>query len=274
MVGIIASLVVSYARARAEGLGLDCKVGIAQRAERILLLGIPPLLFGAGPGSIYLQVIVVLLTVWRSSPLSSASCTCTARPTRRIWQGCRTGSSPAARHTSGKEVRVADKGARPIAKAEGKLGVLTVGLGAVAIDVHRRRRELARKGIAQAVSARSPSWRTIRLGKRTDGRTPLIKDFVPLASLDDLVFGAWDPIPDNAYEAALKCGVLDKHEHVEPIAGLPQGHQADAGGVRPQLREAARGHQRQGRQDASGSRPRRSGRTSASSRRRTTAAGW
>jgi CDP-diacylglycerol--glycerol-3-phosphate 3-phosphatidyltransferase len=62
MVGIIASLVVSYARARAEGLGLDCKVGIAQRAERILLLGIPPLLFGAGPGSIYLQVIVVLLT--------------------------------------------------------------------------------------------------------------------------------------------------------------------------------------------------------------------
>jgi CDP-diacylglycerol--glycerol-3-phosphate 3-phosphatidyltransferase len=63
MVGIIASLVVSYARARAEGLGLDCKVGIAQRAERILLLGIPPLLFGAGPGGIYLQVIVVLLTV-------------------------------------------------------------------------------------------------------------------------------------------------------------------------------------------------------------------
>ncbi len=63
MVGIIASLVVSYARARAEGLGLDCKVGIAQRAERILLLGIPPLLFGPGPGGIYLQVIVVLLTV-------------------------------------------------------------------------------------------------------------------------------------------------------------------------------------------------------------------
>ena len=63
MIGIIASLVVSYARARAEGLGLDCKVGIAQRAERILLLGIPPLFFGAGPGGIYLQVIVVLLTV-------------------------------------------------------------------------------------------------------------------------------------------------------------------------------------------------------------------
>ena len=59
---------------------------------------------------------------------------------------------------------------------------------------------------------------TIRLGKRTEARTPLIRDFVSLASLDDLVFGAWDPIPDTAYEAALKCGVLDKHEHIEPIA--------------------------------------------------------
>ena len=59
---------------------------------------------------------------------------------------------------------------------------------------------------------------TIRLGKRTDNRVPLIKDFVPLADLDDLVFGAWDPFPDNAYEAALKRGVLDRHEHLEPIA--------------------------------------------------------
>jgi len=63
MVAILSSLVVSYARARAEGLGLDCKVGIAQRAERLLLLGIPPLLFGAGPGGINLQVIVALLTL-------------------------------------------------------------------------------------------------------------------------------------------------------------------------------------------------------------------
>jgi myo-inositol-1-phosphate synthase len=49
---------------------------------------------------------------------------------------------------------------------------------------------------------------TIRLGKRTDNRSPLIKDFVPLAGLDDLVFGAWDPIPDDAYQAAIKAGVL------------------------------------------------------------------
>ena len=45
---------------------------------------------------------------------------------------------------------------------------------------------------------------TIRLGKRTEGRAPLIRDFVPLAALDDLVFGAWDPIPDDAYTAALR----------------------------------------------------------------------
>jgi myo-inositol-1-phosphate synthase len=59
---------------------------------------------------------------------------------------------------------------------------------------------------------------TIRLGKRTENRSPRIREFVPLAHLDDIVFGAWDPFPDNAYEAAMKCGVLDRHEHIEPIA--------------------------------------------------------
>ena len=116
---------------------------------------------------------------------------------------------------------MADKGARPIAKAEGKLGVLTVGLGAVA-STFIAGVELARKGIAKPYGSLT-QLATIRLGKRTDGRSPLIKDFVPLASLDDLVFGAWDPIPDNAYEASLKCGVLDKHEHVEPIAAFLKG---------------------------------------------------
>ncbi len=116
---------------------------------------------------------------------------------------------------------MADKGARPIAKAEGKLGVLTVGLGAVA-STFIAGVELARKGMAQPYGSLT-QLATIRLGKRTDGRTPLIRDFVPLASVNDLVFGAWDPIPDNAYEAALKCGVLDKHEHVEPIAGFLKG---------------------------------------------------
>ena len=106
--------------------------------------------------------------------------------------------------------------ARPIAPAEGKLGILTVGLGAVA-STFIAGVELARRGIAKPYGSLT-QLATIRLGKRTDGRSPLIKDFVPLARLEDLVFGAWDPIPDDAYEASLKCGVLDKHEHVEPIA--------------------------------------------------------
>ena len=63
MVAILASLLVSYARARAEGLGLDCKVGIAQRAERILLVGVASLIFGAGPGATLLLGIVALLAL-------------------------------------------------------------------------------------------------------------------------------------------------------------------------------------------------------------------
>ena len=63
MVAILSSLLVSYARARAEGLGLDCKVGIAQRAERILGLGLASLLVGAGPRGIVLEAIVALLAV-------------------------------------------------------------------------------------------------------------------------------------------------------------------------------------------------------------------
>ncbi|MBI2767192.1 MAG: inositol-3-phosphate synthase [Chloroflexi bacterium] len=93
-----------------------------------------------------------------------------------------------------------------------------VGLGAVA-STFISGVEHARRGTARPIGSVTQMG-TIRLGKRTENRAPLIKDFVPLADLNDLVFGAWDPIPDNAYEAALKCGVLDKHEHVEPIAGF------------------------------------------------------
>ena len=57
----------------------------------------------------------------------------------------------------------------------------------------------------------------IRLGSRTDEKTPLIKDFVPLVGLEDLVFGTWDPISDDGYESAVKAGVLDKSIHLEPI---------------------------------------------------------
>src|SRR5437867_12924936 len=63
---------------------------------------------------------------------------------------------------------------------------------------------------------------TSRLGKRTEKRSPKIKEFVPLTDLQDLVFAAWDPIPDDAYGAARKAGVLDT-PHPEPIADFLKG---------------------------------------------------
>jgi len=108
-------------------------------------------------------------------------------------------------------------GAHAIAPAEGRLGVLMVGLGAVA-STFVAGVELIRRGNGLPIGSLTQMG-TIRLGKRTENRMPLIKDFVPLAGLDQLVFGAWDPIPDNAYAAAIKCGVLDRFTHIEPVAG-------------------------------------------------------
>ena len=109
---------------------------------------------------------------------------------------------------------------RPVAPATGKLGVLLVGLGAVATTFIAGV-EASRRGIGKPIGSLSQMG-TIRLGKRTESRSPLIKDFVPLANLEDLVFGAWDPIPDNAYTAAIKAGVLDKFEHLNPIRDFLQ----------------------------------------------------
>ena len=105
---------------------------------------------------------------------------------------------------------------RPIASAEGKLGILLVGLGAVATTLIAGV-ELTRQGLGSPIGSLTQMG-TIRLGKRTEKRTPLIKEFVPLVDIENVVFGAWDPIPDNAYEAARKCGVFERHEHIEPIA--------------------------------------------------------
>ena len=110
---------------------------------------------------------------------------------------------------------MADTTARQIAPARGKLGVLTVGLGAVA-STFIAGVENIRRGKAAPIGSLTQMG-TIRLGKRTEARAPLIKDFVPLANLDDMVFGAWDPVPDDGYESCLHCGVLDRHEHIEPI---------------------------------------------------------
>ena len=99
--------------------------------------------------------------------------------------------------------------------ATGRLGILTPGLGAVATTFIAGV-ELARRGLGRPIGSLTQMG-TIRLGKRSEARTPRIQEFVPLAELDDLVFGAWDPIPDDAYQAARKAGVLDRHEHLEPI---------------------------------------------------------
>jgi len=103
-----------------------------------------------------------------------------------------------------------------VAPAEGKLGVLTVGLGAVASTLMAGV-ELVRRGQGEPIGSLTQLGH-IRLGKRTEGRNPLIKDVVPLAGLDDIVFGAWDPFPDDAYTAAMRAGVLEPGRHLESVA--------------------------------------------------------
>ena len=105
---------------------------------------------------------------------------------------------------------------RDIATADGRLGVMLPGLGAVA-STFIAGVENARRGTATPIGSLTQMG-NIRLGKRTDERSPLIKDLVPLAGLDQLVFGSWDPIPDDAYVSALTAGVLDRHDHIDPIA--------------------------------------------------------
>ncbi len=93
-------------------------------------------------------------------------------------------------------------------KADGKLGILLPGMGAVATTMIAGTIAV-RKGLSKPIGSLTQMG-TIRLGKRTEKRTPTIKEFVPLADLNQIVFGGWDIFEDNAYEAAMKAGVLDK----------------------------------------------------------------
>ncbi len=95
-----------------------------------------------------------------------------------------------------------------IEKPEGKLGILIPGMGAVATTFIAGV-EAVRRGLAAPIGSLTQMG-TVRLGKRTEKKTPLIKDFVPLAGLDDLVFAGWDVFRDSAYEAAMKAGVVDR----------------------------------------------------------------
>jgi myo-inositol-1-phosphate synthase len=96
-----------------------------------------------------------------------------------------------------------------IEEPQGKLGVLLVGLGAISTTVIAGV-EAVRRGMGKPIGSLTQMG-TIRLGKRTENRVPRIADFVPLAGLDDLVFGAWDIFPDDAYEAAVHAGVLERN---------------------------------------------------------------
>jgi myo-inositol-1-phosphate synthase len=112
-----------------------------------------------------------------------------------------------------------------IAPATGKLGVMVVGLGAVATTMIAGV-EAVRRGLAKPIGSLTQMG-TIRLGKRTEGHSPLIKDFVPLADLNDVVFTGWDIFEDNVYEAAAHAAVLDKDlllqlkPYLETIKPLP-----------------------------------------------------
>ncbi len=92
--------------------------------------------------------------------------------------------------------------------ANGKLGILLVGLGAVSTTLVAGV-EAVRRGLAEPVGSLTQMG-TIRLGKRTENNFPKIKEFVPLAEVEDIVFGAWDIFSDNAFDAAMKAGVLEK----------------------------------------------------------------
>ncbi len=96
---------------------------------------------------------------------------------------------------------------RPIAPATGKLGILLPGMGAVATTFIAGV-EAIRSGLSKPIGSLTQMG-TVRLGKRTDNRSPLVKDLVPLTELSDVVFGGWDIYADSAYEAARKAGVLD-----------------------------------------------------------------
>jgi myo-inositol-1-phosphate synthase len=109
---------------------------------------------------------------------------------------------------------------------KGKLGVMIPGMGAVATTFVAGV-EAVRKGIAKPIGSLTQMG-TIRLGKRTDARSPKIKEFVPLAGLDDLVFTGWDIFEDDMHTAATKAGVLERDllDQIKPFLSSIKPRQA------------------------------------------------
>src|ERR1035438_3320021 len=114
----------------------------------------------------------------------------------------RLGGAMQSEETGSRKTAAAGK----VAPATGKLGVMVVGLGAVATTMIAGV-EAVRRGLAKPIGSLTQMG-TIRLGKRTDNNSPLIKDFVPLADLNDVVFTGWDIFEDNVYESAAHAKVL------------------------------------------------------------------
>jgi myo-inositol-1-phosphate synthase len=112
---------------------------------------------------------------------------------------------------------VKSSGGSGIEPAKGKLGIMIPGMGAVATTFVAGV-EAIRKGLAKPIGSLTQMG-TVRLGKRTEGRSPKVKEFVPLAGLNDLVFTGWDIFEDNMYEAASKAGVLDRYllDEIKPF---------------------------------------------------------
>src|ERR1700680_1469319 len=104
----------------------------------------------------------------------------------------------------------ASQAAASIKPATGKLGIMIPGMGAVATTLIAGV-EAIRRGFAKPIGSISQMG-TIRLGKRTEGRSPLIRDFAPIAQLDDLVFTGWDIFGGNLYDAAKTAQVLDRDQ--------------------------------------------------------------
>src|SRR5256885_527375 len=115
------------------------------------------------------------------------------------------------------ETKTSETKMAEIEPAKGKLGVMIPGMGAVATTFVAGV-EAVRKGLASPIGSLTQMG-TIRLGKRTDGRSPKIKEFMPLASLADLVFPGWAPFDDDMYTAARKAGVLEREllDQVKPF---------------------------------------------------------
>src|ERR1700739_361335 len=122
-------------------------------------------------------------------------------------------------------VPVAQQAAAAIKPATGKLGIMIPGMGAVATTLIAGV-EAVRRGLAKPIGSLTQMG-TIRLGKRTDARSPLIKDFAPIADLNDIVFTGWDIFGGNLYDAAKTAQVLDRDQletirpYLESIEPMP-----------------------------------------------------